>query len=112
MLLISFVQEESGGRPLSSENDVFHHFPFILLLDSVIEDISGIRYAGVVVIIKSVGALLFPSCTISFYYDAFYIVYSQFTIQPVGDGVDTDLDSGPFDEWCSSVCFLALMKKA
>lgn len=42
------------------------------------------------VIIKSVGALLFPSCAISFYYDAFYIVYSQLTIQSVGDGVGTD----------------------
>ncbi len=50
------------------------------------------------VIIKSVGALLFPSCTISFYYDAFYLVCFHLTIQSVGDGVDTDLDSGPFDE--------------
>lgn len=42
VLLISFVQKESEGRPLSGENSVFHHFPFILLLHLCdFEDISG-----------------------------------------------------------------------
>lgn len=41
VLLISFVQEESGGRPLSSENDVILPFPFMLLDICEFEDISG-----------------------------------------------------------------------